>query len=207
MPFTVDQFLQVFREYNDAVFPAQILLNVLAVVAVVAACRGGRGYSRVVAAILSVLWLWTGVVYHLLFFTRINKVAYSFAALCAVQAFVFFFAGVVRGEMLFRFRLDKFGIAASSFLFYALAVYPLLGYVLGHSYPASPTFGAPCPTTIFTFGVLLLTRGRLHFYVYVIPFVWSLIGATAAFLLGVPEDLGLLAAGIVGTLLLIRKPA
>jgi hypothetical protein len=37
-----------------------------------------------------------------------------------------------------------------------MVVYPLLGIRFGHSYPRAPLFGvAPCPTTIFTFGLLL----------------------------------------------------
>ncbi|WP_414541485.1 DUF6064 family protein [Nostoc sp. CCY0012] len=29
-------------------------------------------------------------------------------------------------------------------------MYPLIGYALGRIFPTSPTFGVPCPTTIFT---------------------------------------------------------
>jgi Family of unknown function (DUF6064) len=34
LPFTVEQFYGVFREYNTALWPAQVLLFALAVVAV-----------------------------------------------------------------------------------------------------------------------------------------------------------------------------
>jgi hypothetical protein len=45
---------------------------------------------------------------------------------------------------------------------YAVVIYNALGYVLGHSWPNLPVFGvAPCPTTIFTFGMLLLATGPL----------------------------------------------
>lgn len=43
-------------------------------------------------------------------------------------------------------------------LAYASIVYPLLGQLLGHGYPAMPMFGiTPCPVTIFTFALCLLT--------------------------------------------------
>jgi hypothetical protein len=85
-----------------------------------------------------------------------------------------------------------------------MVVYPVIGTLLGHAYPQSPVFGvAPCPTTIFTFGLLLWTTAKVPKYVLVIPLLWSLLGVTAAFTLGIREDTGLLVAGVVGTILLI----
>lgn len=80
---------------------------------------------------------------------------------------------------------------------FALVIYPAIGKLVGHDYPASPTFGLPCPTTIFTVGVLLLTKATTPRWVYVAPVLWSMIGSAAAFLLGVYQDLGLLVAGFV----------
>lgn len=79
---------------------------------------------------------------------------------------------------------------------FALVVYPALGVLVGHRYPASPTFGLPCPTTIFTVSVLLLTASDTPRWVYVAPVVWSVIGASAAFILGVYQDLGLVVSGL-----------
>jgi hypothetical protein len=48
------------------------------------------------------------------------------------------------------------------FIIYALLIYELLGYWAGHGLMAGPMLRvAPCPTTIFTIGVLLLARGSL----------------------------------------------
>ena len=79
---------------------------------------------------------------------------------------------------------------------FALVVYPAIGYGLGHRYPAMPTFGVPCPTTIFTLG-LLLFADRPPWLVYVVPLLWSAVGSLAALRLGVYEDLALLAGGFV----------
>jgi Family of unknown function (DUF6064) len=40
---------------------------------------------------------------------------------------------------------------------------------------------------------------------FVDPFLWSLLGSTAAYLFGVYEDLGLLAGLIVSTLLYMKR--
>ncbi len=73
---------------------------------------------------------------------------------------------------------------------------PGLSIALGHAYLVTPTFGVPCPTTIFSAGVLLTCR-RLPLLVTLIPLVWSLIGGSAAVLLGVAADYVLLACAPV----------
>jgi hypothetical protein len=46
----------------------------------------------------------------------------------------------------------------------------------------------PYPVAIFTFGVLMLTQGRPSWWALTPAFVWSLIGGSAAILLGVVQD-------------------
>jgi hypothetical protein len=87
-----------------------------------------------------------------------------------------------------------------------MALYPIIGGLLGHGYPRSPSFGvAPCPTTIFTFGLLLWTSVRVPIYVLAIPLLWSLIGFSAALWLGIREDIGLPIAGVLSTALLVWR--
>jgi hypothetical protein len=204
LPFASDQFLGVFRAYNTSIWPAQIFLVLLALVAVVLACRSNVP-SRTISAILGFLWLWTGIVYHLMFFLAMNPAAMIFGALCVAQGAIFLILGVWRSDLLFHFERSLNGYAGAVLIGYALVVYPVLGHLLGHSYPSSPTFGAPCPTTIFTFGLLLWTSKKVKFLVYLIPFLWSLIGFSAALKLGILEDVGLLLAGLMGAFLLIRR--
>jgi len=64
----------------------------------------------------------------------------------------------------------------------------------------------PCPTTIFTFGILLCAGGN-RLAVLVIPLLWSVIGGSAAVLWQVPQDYGLIAAGILSLISLIAHPS
>jgi hypothetical protein len=203
LPFTVEQFLGVFAAYNEAVWPMQAVLNALALVAVGLAVRERRGSDRAIAAILGLLWLWTGVVYHILFFSTINPAAYLFGALSVTQAAVFFVLGIAKPTLSFRLRDTARGVLGAVLIAYALAVYPVLGHLLGHGYPRTPTFGLPCPTTIFTFGMLLWADRRMPAVVMLVPLVWAGIGSLAAVSLAVPEDIGLGVAGLVGALMFI----
>jgi hypothetical protein len=47
----------------------------------------------------------------------------------------------------------------------------------------------PCPTTIFTIGVLCFLATPHPRYVLLTPILWSVVGTQAAFLFGVHQDL------------------
>ncbi len=58
----------------------------------------------------------------------------------------------------------------------------------------------------FTFGVLLLTASRMPKYLLIVPFAWAVTsGISAPLNFGIYEDFGLVAAGVVGTALLIWR--
>ncbi|MCX6132165.1 MAG: DUF6064 family protein [Ignavibacteriales bacterium] len=205
LPFTPDQFLLVFEHYNNAVWPLQIVFNVLGLTAIILAVEKNVLSDRLIVAILAFLWFWIGIAYHLSFFTAINSAAYVFAILNAIQGSLFLVFGALYRRLSFHFRPNVYGFTGALLLLYAMILYPLLGYLFGHVYPKAPTFGLPCPTTIFTFGLLLWTDLKVPKNVLIIPFLWSLIGFSAALKLGILEDTGLLIAGIVGTALLVHR--
>jgi hypothetical protein len=205
LPFTAEEFFSVFQQYNESVWPAQVILNILAVVAIVLAVRSSAAAGRIIASILGAFWLWTGFAYHLAFFTGINPGAYAFALLNIVQGILFLLYGVLLKRLSFRFRADIYGLTGALLILYALVLYPLIGSLAGHGFPRNPTFGLPCPTTIFTFGLLLWTEKAVPLALIPLPLLWSLIGFSAALTLGVHEDIGLLVAGIIGSALLLLR--
>jgi hypothetical protein len=202
IPFTYNEFLGVFERYNQDVWPSQLILFALAVVALVAIYRNDTRGRQVLFAVLSLLWAWMGLVYHITYFSAINKAAYGFGLLFLIQSFVFVYAGIIRDKLSFDIRFDVYTIIGMTFVAYALVGYPLVGILLGHTYPKSPTFGVPCPTTIFTFGVLMCSSQRISVFVLLIPFLWSIVGFSAAFHLAIYEDIGLILSGIVSTVVL-----
>ena len=58
-----------------------------------------------------------------------------------------------------------------------------------------PTFGVPCPTVLLTAGFLLAATPSAARVALVVPVVWSFLGGSAAFLLGIWADLALPLAG------------
>lgn len=196
LPFTHDQFVEVFAHYNSNVWPAQWAAYLLALGMLLSLARPSRNHDRFVAAGLAAMWLWTGIGYHALHFSAINPAAFLFAGLFVLQGLLLLRAGF-SGALGFGRPGRAAALLGWSLLLYAAVAYPLLGLWAGHRYPGMPTFGiTPCPVTIFTFGLLLLARPPVPRWLLVIPVLWSLIGGSAAFLLRVPQDWLLLVSGL-----------
>ncbi len=207
VPFSRDAFFLVFSRYNAAVWPAQLVLLVAAVAAVwIAALQPGPRGSRAVWRVLGVLWLWAGVVYHLTFFTSVNPAAWLFGALFVIQGLLFLRRGIASGRPAgFRVPGGLYGWGGAVLAAYALALYPLLIRLAGHTYPAAPTFGVPCPVVIYTFALLLWAEPPVPLHLLAIPLLWALIGASAAVSLTVWPDAGLTIGGLAASALVLRR--
>jgi len=206
LPFTSEQFLTVLVNYNNAIWPIQIAAYLLGGISIALLFQRTPGSDRIIASILAVIWLWTGIGYHGLSFSVINKAAYLFAALFVVQGCYVIYTGVYRYQLRFGLRPGLAKWVGAVFVAYAAIVYPLIGVATGHSYPEMPMFGVtPCPVTIFTFGLLLLTVRPVPRWLFVVPFVWSLIGGSAAILLNVPQDWLLLVSGCIAVPLIVFR--
>ena len=206
LPFTHEAFIDVFRVYNTAIWPAQVVAYLLGATVVLLLLRSTPWAGRAIAAILGLMWLWTGLAYHAVHFSAINRAAFGFAALFVVQGLMLAWTAAA-GRLEFRVRRGVRGGVGLGMIVYAMLLYPAIGALAGQSYPAVPVFGvAPCPLVIFTFGVLLLAD-PLSIRLLIVPLLWSLVGGSAAFLLQIPQDWALLLSGILvaAALLLDRR--
>lgn len=205
LPFTSEQFFAVFGAYNEAVWPAQVFLLALAVLALVLVALARPWSGWVVSLILAFLWAWLALAYHFMFFAAINPLAYFFAAVSAAGGLVFLWQGVIRRNMRFRIARSTRGAIGVALIVFALVMYPAWSTYFGHGYPAMPTFGLPCPTTLFTIGLLAFLVPPYPRSPLVVPVLWCLVGSQAAFMLGVWQDLGLLVAAALGAVLFARS--
>jgi hypothetical protein len=206
LPFTSEVFSSNLASYNEAIWPAQVIAYVLGLAIVLLLLRPTTWGSRLIAVLLAGAWMWIGAVYHLKHFATINFAAPLFGLAFIVEGLLIAWSGAITRRVTFRFRADAAGWTGMAFVTFAMAVYPLLGWLAGHIWPRAAIFGvAPCPTTIFTMGLLLLTEGRTPPHLAVIPVLWSLVGGSAVWLLSVPEDLALPIAGLCGLGLILWK--
>jgi hypothetical protein len=204
IPLTAEAFASVFTGYNRAVWPAPLLLSAAAAAVALLVWRRPEGAARVTLGFLAGLWIWCGIAYQLIHFAPVNPAAYGFAVLFVAGGALFAHAAVAARPQ-FTIRMDAAGIVGVSAVVYALALYPLLGWTLGHRYPAAPTFGAPCPTTIYTFGLLTLTSGPVPKRLLAAPTLWAVIGSSAVVQWGMLEDLAMPGIAVLTTVLLLRR--
>lgn len=198
LPFDRAEFFGVFRAYNEALWPFHVVLLLAGFAAVALAVAGGRAPGRAVSAILAALWAWMAVVYHWMFFLPVNPAAGLFGALFLAGAALFAWEGVVHERLRFDWAPGPRCAAAFGLIAYALVVYPLLPLMLGRDVLELASFGLPCPTTIFTIGMLGLLKPPFARAVFVAPLLWTPVGLSATWTLGVYEDAGLAAAALAG---------
>lgn len=193
-----------FVQYNTSTFPMQIVAYVLCLVILFAALSKFQYSNRVIAAVFAFFWIWVGIVFWIPGGTFFPLV-YAFAALCVIQG-ALFAVGVAKPMVSYRIGTDVYSFAGIVLIVYALIGYPLVGYAVGHAWPLTMLVGSfPCPTTVFTLGLFLCTESRLPKYLLIVPLLTAAYAMIGAFRGTVPEDVGLVVAGILALAMLVYR--
>jgi hypothetical protein len=203
-PFTSAEFFALFEAYNSSVFPIQIILLALGIMALALVLSKSFWKNMFTGSLLGVLWLWLGIVYHLAFFTSINRAAYAFGAISVLQG-LFFFIEVFRKRLGFSFSGRLRDYLGYFFILFGLLIYPLISYLLEGSWIRTISVGLPCPTTILTFGFLMWSGPNFPRYLLIIPTIWAIIGTGAAAYFGVYQDYVMLIAALAANVYLLRR--
>lgn len=203
----VQQFFAMFAQANTQVWPTQLVWYAAAIAAVALAIKPIHRSSQVIAGFLASYYVWLGIVFFGINYSSINDHAPLQGAMFALGGVLFLIAGVIRQDLQFQARWDLAGITGGAIVLYALVAYPVIGNVTGHFFPAAPLFGlAPCPSAIFTAGLLLWTRPRMPMYVLLVPLVWLMAQTPAdALALGVVGDVARPFVGVLATVLLVWR--
>jgi Family of unknown function (DUF6064) len=182
---------------HPAVWPAPAVAYLLGLVIVVAVVRRRAASDFIAGGGLAAMWIWTGVVYHWLFFARINRAALVFGALFVLQGALLVHAALIQRSLVLGASEGRMRWLGWGLLAYASLGYPLVGVWTGHRYPSAPMFGlTPCPVTLFTLGLFLLSARPVPRRLLIVPLAWSLVGGSAAFFLRIPQDWLLLVSGL-----------
>src|SRR5688500_9606367 len=89
LPFSQQQFFDLFADYNRAVWPAPLVAYMLGLTAVALALHRRSVLPGIVWTVLATFWLFNGVAYHLIFFSTINRAANLFGLLFILQGLLF----------------------------------------------------------------------------------------------------------------------
>jgi hypothetical protein len=203
--FPAEQFMNVLIKYNTAIWPMQVVAYILGIAILFLVVKKTKYSSRISSVMLSFLWLWNGIVFFLFYFGPVFTPSFFFGGLFIIQGLLFLGA-VIKPRLSFGPGLSVYSAVGILFIAYAMVGYPVLGPFLGHSYPFSAPFGlTPCPTNVFTFGLFLLSNKKIPKSLLIIPLLWAIFGGFPAVIAGMLEDIGLIVAGIIGTVIILYR--
>jgi hypothetical protein len=202
--FTLEKFLVTLENYNLDIWPLQIVSYLLGIAAVVLAIKRTRFSNQAISLILSVYWLWIGIVFCMLYWAKTFNLALMFGIILIIQGLLFLYASIKK-SISFSYTGKFQSIMGIALIFYAMIGYQLIGLFIGHTYPNLFAFGlVPCPTMIFTLGILLWTDKKIPKYIIIIPALFSLVGIEAA-IKGIYEDIGLFILGVLAVVLIFLR--
>jgi hypothetical protein len=203
--FTTEQFFDVFEKYNAKVFPSQLIILLLGIIALYFLHSNHSLRNKVIGCYLGFLWIWIGIVYHIIFFTEINKASFIFGGISIVQGALILVATFSKDRFTFNFEPHAKHYLGYFFILFGLMIYPLIGYFIEGTFIRTITLGLPCPSTIFTFGFLMLTRDRIAKYLLVIPSLWAIVGLSAAVNFSVYQDFMMIVAAIATNAAFLKR--
>jgi len=204
LSFSIEEFFSVLESYNLAIWPTQIFAYVLVILSLFFIFKPTKYSYKIVLAILSFFWLFNGIVFSCLYWAPSHIFGYIFGIFCVLQGLMFIY-GIWRSDITIDSPNVNYTLVGILFILYAAIGYQILGYYLGHIYPVFFPVGLVlCPTTIFTFGIFLIINKKIPVKYYIVPLIISL-GGFMVVPKGIYEDIGLILAGILGTILIIRR--
>jgi hypothetical protein len=184
MPFTQEEYFGSLSRYNLDVWPAHVVLYLIAFLILALAYKKRRAANIA----LAFFWVWLGAAYFIRQVGPLSQAGYVEGAVCIIQAFLLL-------KVRFLPRTGWIPSAGGVLIFYAMVAYPVLGTLLGHGWPKVQLLGLHSPTNIFTLGLLMWAASAVPGYVLVIPLMMALGGTVIGVSFGAYESLGLLVAG------------
>ena len=92
IPFSVQEFLAVLENYNLAIWPLQIFAYILVLPTLFFSSISKRYSIKIVLAILSFFWLFTGIVFCFIYWAPSHIFGYIFGICCVIQGLLFLYS-------------------------------------------------------------------------------------------------------------------
>ena len=206
IPYTRDVYLHFFDSYNLGIWPAQVAGYAVCLLLLWWALRPGRASGRVATAAFAALWLWTGIVFHIMHFARIDFAATVLGALFLLQGLLLLLSGTILGRVRFGFDGGAAGWFGIVLVAAAAVLYPLAALATGTDWRSVAYVGvAPATTILLTFGMLLLADRRTPWHLLVLPFVLACAVGARGYAIDMPQDVALPLAALATLCLAVYR--
>lgn len=206
LPYTAEVLFALFDEYNLAIRPLQGVALFLTASILMLALRSRENRSRVIIAILAAGWIWTGAVFHLVYFRDLNFAAPAYGAIFILQGSLLFWSGVYRNRISIRFQRKPASYAGAVIFILSALVLPVIDWQQGLSWTeARFALLAPGTTAGLTLGLLMMVDRRPPLWIGAIPVLWTTVVGAHAAVLGLYQDIALTAAGLIALFWLVAR--
>ncbi|MEA2074566.1 MAG: DUF6064 family protein, partial [Euryarchaeota archaeon] len=205
---SAEEALSKFREYYTSVWPALIVIHILAIIVFVCLFKRTKHSDKIISVILAFLWFWDGIVHQCILAAYLPEHWIPMTIMLVIQGMLIFYHGVLKSNLSFNYTKGTGkSVLGVFFMIYALIGYLILGFILGHPFTEGGVFFANiCAFDVFTLGLLMMSGNKTPKYIVIIPLVWALLGGLlAAFVWHIWEDLGLVTAGIISSVIVFRR--
>lgn len=205
-PYDRQSWFYLVGDYNQAVwlaYPLALLLTLAMLGLVFRPAKWlGRDQSvRLVLALLGAAWIWTGAVFHTLYFADLNWAAPWFGRAFVVQGALLLLTALLLKSASWVSPSSLRGRLALFLLISGLVIYPLSGLLEGRAFLQLEWFPLlPAPVTLVSVACLVLLKTRWRHALVIIPLVWGVVSAAFAITLGLLECYFM--AGAIGLWLL-----
>jgi hypothetical protein len=188
--FSPRAYYALIERYNHDVWPLHVASVAVGVALAIAFVRPNRVLMRLGTAFLGVAWLWIAWAFIWERYVTINWAATWLAAAFAMQGLLLLIYAATGFGTQTQERQPIANVAGAGLFFvFALAVYPLVGPVMGRGWPAAEIFGlAADPTAVATLAWLApVPGGARKWWMLVIPALWCAVTGATLWALGAPD--------------------
>jgi len=204
---SAEQWWEIIRAYGTAVWPAQAVFFLGAVLLVLLVClKPGRTVDTLTRLYLGLSLGWVGIVFFLVLGKRLAG-NWFFGPLFTIAA-ILFLVDLFRRKMQFHLPTVVWQRRATVALASAVLCYPVVSMALGHRFPGVIVPGShPCPSTALAFILLTTALPCVNKVTYVILLFWAIPFPPVIQIpkYGVYEDAIMFVVGLYALVMLVKK--
>ena len=191
--------------YNEATWPVQAVMIVAAAYLTYRVlAKPGAKTDVWMKAFLALAFAWNTVVFFLIFVR--NPISMFTGVPLFIIVSILFVVDIFVKETHFKLPENRWMRGLTIAWIALAALYPLLGWPLGHTWPKVllPLF--PCPLTVFAIALIAAAVPIMDKKVLIALLPWALMGLPKCFgALDCYEDCILFASGVYGLIVLIKN--
>lgn len=195
-------FINTIANYNSSTYQMQMIFYLIGlIITILIYKRPSDGIRKIMKLYLAICYLWISVV----FFMRYGSSEFHKEFTAAYFGFIslIFLIDIFTDKIVLeRNRSYDKGVLVLYLLF---LLYPVVGFLLGRSFPKISMWLMPCPLTVFTIAFLTSFLSMKNKWIYILLLLWALPGLPKSFMFNIQEDLILGLAGIFGIIVLILQ--